>query len=234
MRAADRKEAGLDLFAAAQDERTCRQVDQFAERLDQRARLTLESVASKRLPAKASSARLNSSVVTCATSSSRATGGFRRSPAFEKHNAYGPSCSINSVNGVDGLFGADQQAIGDEPEGRDVDQASALIDQVDEGRIDVRIFAGPGIALLSPLSSSTRAAVLQTNVEAIAGLDGDRPFLAFAAPPIEADVKRAVRLGAGEGDFGRDRRLRIGRHLQARPTGRTTARERSWWRSRKR
>ena len=42
---------------------------------------------------------------------------------------------------------ADQQAVGDEPKGRDVDLASPLVDQLDELAIDVGIFAGPVVVL---------------------------------------------------------------------------------------
>ena len=67
----------------------------------------------------------------------------------------------------------------------------------------------PLSALALAIEDQPRAAVLEANAGAVAGLDGDRPFLALGPPPVEACGQRPVRFRAVEGDVGGDRGLRI-------------------------
>src|SRR5687767_6726401 len=98
----------------------------------------------------------------------------------------------SGADGFDGRPAPGEQAIGDQPQRRDVDLASALVDEVDEARVNVGIFA---VALGGPLGAvdeEARAAALEAKVEAVARADGDRPFLAFGPAPVEAGAQRAV------------------------------------------
>ena len=173
------------------------------------ARASAEKVDSKRLPANASSARSSSSVM------SRAIG----HPLTSRTTRYacGPIVPLQCAGAklLDHWIGstgpaADQQAIGDQAKRRDVDQAAALVDQRrrTRGRCrDIRrarrlTWASPSIDSRAPPSSS------RTSTPSV-GRDRDRPFLALGPAPVEAGGQRPVGLGAGEDDFGGDRRLGI-------------------------
>ncbi len=52
-------------------------------------------------------------------------------------------------------------------------------------------------------------AILEADFDAVGGVHDYRPLLALGPAPVEARGERPVRLGAGEKDLGRDRRLRI-------------------------
>src|SRR5207253_6557713 len=55
----------------------------------------------------------------------------------------------------------DEQAVGDEPKRSDVDEAPALVDQIGENAVDIRIFARPLTPLLLAVDDQFRPAVFQ-------------------------------------------------------------------------
>ena len=91
-------------------------------------------------------------------------------------------------------------AIGNKPEGTDIDRASAL----------VRIFAWTADLLLDPVDEQARPAIAQHDCAAVDGTDVDRPFLALGSAEVEAGVKRTVSDFAGEVDLGGNGGLGIG------------------------
>src|SRR5436190_23245530 len=61
----------------------------------------------------------------------------------------------------------EEQAVGDKAQGRDIDQAAALIDQVEEGAIDVGIFARAFVVAPLAIEDQSRSAVLQAKPESV-------------------------------------------------------------------
>ena len=89
--------------------------------------------------------------------------------------------------GFDAPRSANKEAIGDEPERRDVDQASPLVDQVDEGAVDIGIFAGSLVRLwFSAVENQLCSAVLEPDGRAVTRFDRDGPFFTLGSTPVEA------------------------------------------------
>src|SRR5690349_10334163 len=115
-----------------------------------------------------------------------------------------PRHNLDQFPGLNGSrFGTagDKQAVCNQPQRSDVDQASALVDQVDESLVDIRIFARTIVVALRPVDDELRSAILQPDGLAVAGLNGDGPLLPFAAPPVEGRGQGTVGDRARESDI---------------------------------
>lgn len=108
----------------------------------------------------------------------------------------------------------EQERVGDEPQRPRVDVACTARDQRVELRIQRRIFTlRPEFDRLAG-DRQLRAAAADRD-HAVGRVDRDLPLLDGAVPPVEFGVDgHAVRIGAIE--FGRDRHLRVARHVQRR------------------
>ena len=92
----------------------------------------------------------------------------------------------------------------------------------------------PWPALLVAVDQQPRAAVFEAHVDAVGGADGDRPFLALGAAPVEAAAERAVGDGLANAISAAIGVCGVCGEVQLGARARTSGRGRSGWRSRKR
>src|SRR5437764_13405887 len=104
---------------------------------------------------------------------------------------------------------ADEEAIGDEAERSDVDEAPALVDEVGERAVYVRIFADGLTGLLNIVDEKLRATAFQSHPQRVRRFDVDRPLFFVVPSKIKARCQRAVGGSAAELDRCGDWRLSI-------------------------
>src|SRR5438045_6974527 len=90
------------------------------------------------------------------------------------------STAQHGSNRIDLDSPPDEQAVGDKAQGRGVDQAAALIDQIQKGAIDVGIFARAVVIAPLAVEDQSRSAILQAKPESVGRLDGNRPLFILA------------------------------------------------------
>ena len=139
----DREQAGVGRARRASRHGFAgRKLDHLAEWLDQRSRLARrrsKAAGCRRTRRRPGSVRRSSVHVGFPVA---AVVSFRARPGLKcARGQVAPS----TVERLDAGAAADQQAIGDEAEGRNVDEAAALVDQIGEDAVDVGIFAGAGV-----------------------------------------------------------------------------------------
>src|SRR4051794_16741373 len=102
---------------------------------------------------------------------------------------------MDQLSGLDRLYfdpATDEQAVGDKPERRDIHQARALIDQVNERRVIVGISPRPIVTPGLPIDDPLRPAVLQADPSTVTSTDRNGPLLALGSPPVEAGRERTI------------------------------------------
>ena len=112
------------------------------------------------------------------------------------------------------MVAADEQAIGDQPQGRKVHVAPPVVDKVKEMGVDRRIFAHSRAGLRNAVDDEVGAASLEAEPQAVRGFDPYGRFLTLGAPPVEAAGQRPVGGGACQLCLDGDGRLGVVGNVQ--------------------